>query len=305
MLDELTPEVIVVAGGAAVLVLGIMAIVWMVSTREEGSPKRPNAQENAPPTATKPSGKKRKPFSPRKKRDAHRDANSTDEEKDDEEDQPARKSILKIPVESQQDDPVVPNNKSGNHHVGFKMDGSPPRDERSSRPNPPTPHPTTSRKPLSFDAEPLKPNPQPVAKQTETTTATKERKSGGAPSQPKSHSAQKQQTATPASSGHKKKTTHLCFGECSNLCTCSLVGAVVVQQYHCVCRSRSSASKLSGLREVVGCGVGGLGREERSSRGGLPSILNPTWWLPDLLLGTTGSSCCDSTGIFKIDLRAG
>ena len=244
MLDELTPEVIVVAGGAAVLVLGIMAIVWMVSTREEGSPKRPNAQENAPPTATKPSGKKRKPFSPRKKRDAHRDANSTDEEKDDEEDQPARKSILKIPVESQQDDPVVPNNKSGNHHVGFKMDGSPPRDERSSRPNPPTPHPTTSRKPLSFDAEPLKPNPQPVAKQTETTTATKERKSGGAPSQPKSHSAQKQQTATPASSsGHKKKTRSkqpsTSFGECSNLCTCSLVGADTTITHHCSCSTIS------------------------------------------------------------------
>ena len=210
------------------LVLGVMAIVWMVSTREEGNPKRPVAQENAQPT-TKPSGKKRKPFSPRKKRDAYRETNSTDEE----EEQPARKSILKTPVESQQEDPVAPNNKPGSHHVEFKMEDSPPRDERSSRPHPPTPHPTTSRKPpmLGIDAEQAKPDPQPVVKSTETTTTTRDRKSGGSPptkapsSQPKTTQKQQQaQTTTPASSGgHKKKPKPKqlsgSFGECCKLCT--------------------------------------------------------------------------------------
>lgn len=152
MLDELTPDLILVAGGAAVLVLVVMLLVWLVSTRDP----EPTSTQEVSALPNKVGGKKRKQyFSLKKKREFHREISSTDEEKDDDDEgeEPPRKSILKLPGEYLDG---VSNNKGGNLHVEFKMEDTPQCEEKhSSLSSPPTSHPVTLRmqSPLSCNPD--------------------------------------------------------------------------------------------------------------------------------------------------------
>lgn len=133
MLDEVSPELIIIAGGGAFLVLGLMVVVWFLSTKEDVEQTSTHEVLGAAQTISKGGGKKRKQYSPRRKKETQRDNFSTDEE-----DERPRKSILK-----------ASDHESGINklHVEFKMDGTPPRDqEQSTRVSPPTPHPNSLRK---------------------------------------------------------------------------------------------------------------------------------------------------------------
>lgn len=229
MLEEFAPEVIIVAGAGAILVLGIMVVVWFLSTREGGGSKAVHSQEAAAAAliVTKAGGKKKKPYSPRRKKEVHRDTNSTDEE----EDEQPRKSILKAPGgESPEEDGST--SKHANLHVEFKMDGSPPRDEdRSSHTSPPTPHPSATRKApvLSFadsdqaegttDEATTKKHTSPKGQEAKPPAPGDTKPSSG--SHQKTTAAQKHVATPGQSSGHKKKTkskqTAASFGECQTV----------------------------------------------------------------------------------------
>ena len=216
ILEDFAPEVIIVAGGGAVLVLGIMVVVWFLSTREGEGPKPVNPQEAAAAALmpTKASGKKRKPFTPRRRREVHRDTYSTDEEKEDDDEHP-RKSILKVPGGEGQEEGGS-TSKHAHLHVEFKMDDTPPRDEdHPSRTSPPTPHPSATRKPpmLGFadddqtqgttDEATTKKHP-PKSQEPKVPVPGDTKPSTG--SHQKTGTAQKQAATPGQSSGHKKKS---------------------------------------------------------------------------------------------------
>lgn len=68
MLEELTPDIIWISGLGAVVVFGLMMVVWFVSTRESGVKNDPG--NSLPSIAFSKIGKRKKQYgSPRKKKE--------------------------------------------------------------------------------------------------------------------------------------------------------------------------------------------------------------------------------------------
>ncbi len=177
MLDEVAPEILIIAGAVTVLVGGLMILVWLVSTREEKGKKK---DEDKDVDGGKQAKKKRQHVSPRKKKEITIKTEMST--KDDDVEHP--KSILKETKDEPSPRP---------HRVEFKKEV--PKDVKATtRTNPPTPYPQPNTRVPSL-------NKETGNEESKTTKSiSKEEKKQNQPSPPSKTTDQKTSKTKPATS---------------------------------------------------------------------------------------------------------
>lgn len=161
MLDEVAPEILIVAGAGSVLVCLLMVLVWFVSTREEKQKKK-DEDKDGDGSGKQAKKKMKHHVSPRKKKEFTVPKKDLSKEETPTEIAEQPKSILKDTKEEPSPKP---------QRVDFKKE-LPVKSKPSAVPrvNPPTPHPQSEQRLPSLnktDEAKVKTNPKDDKKQVQ------------------------------------------------------------------------------------------------------------------------------------------
>lgn len=161
MLDEFSTPTFLVACACGIGVCAIMAVVWLVSTRDSEDHSGGVRTDSDSQVPSKKGYRKKQFPSNKRKREGGKDSGEEEEEA-------SPKSILKQ-SSKEEDEDLDTKSQSRPHHVEFHVE-TPPSKERV-RTNPPTPHPAAIRKsmvsecvePIPISDELKKPTTKPTS----------------------------------------------------------------------------------------------------------------------------------------------